>query len=178
MNPMQDTQQGALAAKGSMPPAPPPPKAPGKVDPNDPRVKDLFNLLVARTMDALTKVAPQLDSSLKADPVQAAVQFGTRALRSVVMAAMRAGKNIPFEIVVNAGMQVIKELAGIANDKGYLPDEQIATFLKEVFQQSLAQYTKLDMADGMLNQSEVQAITQQMGMGTQKPKGALARGSK
>jgi hypothetical protein len=175
---MQDTKaRGALAAKGPMPPAPPP-QIPGKVDPNDPKVVDLFNLLVARTMDALAKVGPQLDASLKADPIQGAVHFGTRALRSVVMAAMRAGKNIPFEIVVNAGMQVIKELASIANEKGYLQDSQIATFLKEVFQQSIAQYTKLDMDEGMLDKSEVAQIAQKMGMGAQAPRGALARGNK
>jgi hypothetical protein len=143
----------------------------------DPKVVELFNLVVARTMQALTKVAPGLDAALKADPVQGAVKFGVQALRTVVMAAQKAGKSIPFEVVLNAGMQVIKEIAGIANDKGYLPDNQIETFLKEVLQQSIAQYAQLDAKDGVLSQGQLAQLQQRMGMGVPAPKGALAQAS-
>ena len=120
--------------------------------------RELFDLVVGRTMKALSESAQDLDVALKADPVQAAVEFGTSALRTVAMGAGDAGKPISFDILAQAGMQVIKELAGIANDKGYLPDEEIETFLKEAFQQSLSKYTKMDAADGTLKQEDLAKV--------------------
>ncbi|MBI5270698.1 MAG: hypothetical protein HY856_13585 [Burkholderiales bacterium] len=170
-----ETKQGALAAQAQPGGQP---AQPGKgVDPKDPRAIELTQLVVARTLDALSKVGKELDTAMRADPIAAAVQFGTTSLRTVVMAAMRARRNIPFEVVMAAGMEVIKHLASIANEKGYLPDEQIETFLKEVLQQSMAQYAKLDMQDGMLKPGEVDAMSQKLGLGKPaQPKGALARG--
>jgi hypothetical protein len=164
MNPLKQAAEQPQAA---------PPQQAAKVDP---KLVALVELVASRTMQALAQVGPDLDAALKADPVDAAVKFGTQALRQVVMAAMQAGKELPFDAIVNAGMVVIKELAAIANDKGYLPDEQIETFLKEVFQQSLAEYTRLDMKDGMLTQGDMQAMQEKMGMGRPAaPKGALAQ---
>jgi hypothetical protein len=120
--------------------------------------RELFDLVVGRTMKALSTNAQDLDTALKADPIQAAVEFGTSALRTVAQGAGDAGKPISFDILAQAGMQVIKELAGIANDKGYLPDEEIETFLKEAFQQSLSKYTKMDADDGTLKKEDLAKV--------------------
>lgn len=118
--------------------------------------RELFDLVVGRTLDALSKVGQDLDTAMKADPIRATVEFGTSALRTVAMGADDAGKPISFDIMIQAGMQVIKELGGIANDKGYLPDEGIETFLKEAFQQSLSKYTKMDADDGMIDPKDLE----------------------
>lgn len=118
--------------------------------------RELFDLVVGRTLGALAKNGEDLDRAMRADPIRAAVEFGTSALRTVAMGASDAGKPISFEILIQAGMQVIKELAGIANDKGYLPDEGIETFLKEAFQQSLSKYTKMDADDGMIDPKDLE----------------------
>jgi hypothetical protein len=120
--------------------------------------RELFDLVVGRTMKALSQNADDLDTALKADPIRATVEFGTSALRTVAMGAGDAGSPISFDILAQAGMQVIKELAGIANEKGYLADEEIETFLKECFQQSLSKYTKMDAADGTLKQEDLDKV--------------------
>lgn len=138
-------------------------KAEGGEDPEaaeapDPKAKELFDLVVARTMDALARAADDLDKALKADPVRATVEMGTAALRAIAQSADDAGKPIPFEVLVQAGMQTIKELGAIANEKGYLPDEQIESFLKEAFQQSLVKYARMDMSDGKIDQETMEKI--------------------
>ncbi len=118
--------------------------------------RELFDLVVGRTLNALAKIGEDLDVAMQSDPIKATVEFGTSALRTVAMGADDAGKPISFDIMIQAGMQVIKELGGIANDKGYLPDEGIETFLKEAFQQSLSKYTKMDADDGMIDPKDLE----------------------
>ena len=129
----------------------------------DPRLLELVQLVVARTRDALAASASELDTALKADPVQAAIEFGVRALRGVASAAEEAGKPLSFEVVINAGVVVIQDIASIAVEKGYLQEAGIETFLKEVFQQSVAAYARLDMDDGKIGQEDMAAITGGMG---------------
>ncbi len=141
---------------------------------NSPQDKELFDLVVARTLEALTSNAQDLDTALKADPIQATVMMGTSALRTVAKAADDAGKPIKFEVLIQAGMQVIKELGGIANEKGYLPDDQIDVFLKESFQQSLSQYAKMDIEDGDLAPEDLKKLSQ---FANPMEKGAAAAGA-
>lgn len=124
----------------------------------DPRMMEVFQLTLARVREALANVGPDLDAALKADPVAGAVQFGTSAVREVVMAAQKAGRSLPFEVIVAVGVATVKDLAEIANDKGYLPDEQIEVMLKESFQQSLARYVELDAKDGLISDGDMQAV--------------------
>lgn len=128
----------------------------------DPRMMEAFQLTLARVREALTKVAPDLDAALKADPVQGAVEFGVTAVREVAMAAQKAGRNLPFEVLLATGMQTIKDLAEIANDKGYLPDEQIEPMLKEAFQQSMTKYVQLDAEQGLISPEDMQAVQQKI----------------
>lgn len=129
----------------------------------DPRLLELVQLVVARTREALVASAGELDTALKADPVQAGVEFGVRALRAVVGAAEEAGKPLSFEVVINAGIVVIQDIASIAVEKGYLADGEIETFLKEVFQQSIAAYARMDMDEGKLTKEQMAAVTGGMG---------------
>mgnify|MGYP000405538675 CR=1 FL=1 len=132
--------------------------------------KALFDLVVGRALDALSRDGPGLDAALRADPVKATVAYGTQALRTVAQAAQDAGKPIPFDVLVQCGMQVVKELGAVANDKGYLPDEQIPVFLKEAFQQSISKWAQADVQDGAL---DPRMLKQVIGMG-QQGGGALA----
>lgn len=129
----------------------------------DPRLLELVQLVVSRTREALTASASELDTALKADPVQAAVEFGVRALRGVVGAAEKAGKPLSFEVVINAGIVVIQDIASIAVEKGYLQEQEIETFLKEAFQQSVSAYARMDMDDGKIGEQELSAIKGSMG---------------
>lgn len=143
----------------------------------DPRMMELFQLTVGRVREGLAAVAQNLDAALKADPLEATIKFGTEVLRKVVMAASKAGKQIPFEVIMATGMQTIKDLAGIAVEKGYMDEGQLESFMKEAFQRSLTRYTQLDMADGLIDQSQVSQLQQKMGMGSPRPRGALAQGA-
>lgn len=131
--------------------------------------RELFDLLVARTLEAVQNSADDFDVALKADPVKAAVEFGTSALHAVTLGADDAGQQISFPVLVQAGMQVIKEIGAIANDKGYLPDEGIETYLKEAFQQSLQKFVKLDGDAGKIKPEELQAVQQKLGGGRVSP---------
>ena len=132
---------------------------------------ELFDLVVGRTLEALSQDGEGLDSALKASPIKGAVEYGVAALHTVAGAADKAGKPIPFEVLIGAGMQTIKVLAGIANDKGYLADEDIEGFLKEAFQQSLGNYAQMDMQTGKLDQKTLAQVQQAMG-GQAGPSGA------
>lgn len=146
----------------------------GKEEAYTPQEKELFDLVVARTLSALSANAKDLDTALKADPIRAAVMLGTSALRTVAKGAEDAGKPVPFEILVQAGMQVIKHLGDIANQKGYLPDDQIDVFLKEAFQQSLSQYAKMDIKDGEMKPEDLQKLSK---FANPMEKGAAAAGA-
>lgn len=149
--------------------------------PDDPQSKELFDLAVARSLQALTLQGQNLDTALKADPVKACVAFGTAAVHTVSMAADKAGKPIPFAILVQVGMQVIKIIGTIANEKGYLPDAQIPVFLKESFQQSLQKFAMLDIQAGKMTPQQFGQVQQKlmgsMGGQAQPPagNGALAQ---
>lgn len=135
----------------------------GPGSPDDPRAKEVFDLVVARTLEAISKQSKDLDTALRSDPLKATVGFGTSALHAVAQAADDAGKPIPFEILIQAGMQVIKVLGSVALEKGYLPEDQIEVFLKEALQQSLAKYTQLDQQAGKIKPEEMQQMQQKLG---------------
>lgn len=135
----------------------------GGEKPIDPRLIELANLVVSRVRQAMAASGQELATALKADPVQAAVEIGTGAVREVAKAADEAGKPIPFEVLLVAGMQALKDLAALANELGYLPDEQIESFLKEGFQQSVRAYAEMDMADGLIDDQALQEVQQKVG---------------
>lgn len=130
----------------------------GPGSPDDPKARELFDLAVARTLEAISQQSDVLDTALKADPVKAAVGFGTSSLHAVAQSADDAGKTIPFQILIQVAVQVIKVIGSIALEKGYLAEEAIEPFLKEAFQQSLAKYLQLDMQAGKISQEQVSMV--------------------
>lgn len=131
----------------------------------DQQMVEAVQLVAARAQEVLAQSAQDLDAALSANPVKAAVEFGVRALRGVAGAAEQAGRQLPFAVLLNAGLVIIQVIADIANQKGYLGDEDIEPFLKEVFQQSVTAYAKLDARDGKLQPKDMQAVQAAMNKG-------------
>ena len=163
-DPTMSRGRGVLA---SPPPAAPaaPQAAPQAGGVNDEQRAELVQLTASRVLQALTQIGRELDTSMKADPIGGAVEMGTRALRQVAMAAQRAGKPLPLEILVAAGILTIRDMASMAQDKGYIgaTDADAETFLKEVWQQSMQAYARMDAADGLIDPKQAQQVASQAG---------------
>lgn len=130
----------------------------------DPGKQGLFETTLAHVLDVVTQNAEVLDKALQQDPIAATVNIGTSAVRSVIEGATQAtGKQIPFDVVLAVGVTLIKKLADIANQKGYLPDEQIETFLKEAFQQSIHKWMGLDEKGGKMTAGQVNQVQRKLG---------------
>ncbi len=125
--------------------------------------RELFELAVGRTLEALAQDPDGLDSALKADPVSGAVNYGTKALHVIAESAEEAGSPLPLEVLIGAGMQVIKVIGGIAEQKGYLAEEAMETYLKEAFQRSLAKWTQMDMQAGKIDRETMTQVQRVMG---------------
>lgn len=157
--------EGALAQAASAPAAP----APTPKDPSagiDPQMLEAAQLMVARCRTALANDAEGVDAAMQADPIQAAVVNGVRVVRGMAKAADKAGRSMPFDVLMATGMQIIKDLAGIALEKGYLAEEDLPTFLKEVTQQSLRQYIAADLEDGTMTDDEFESVQAKLGGAT------------
>lgn len=131
----------------------------------DPRTRELVDLTVSRVLEVLTSQSRELMAAMQGDPVRAAVEFGTTAVREVAEAAERAQGPLPPEVLLITGVEVAKYIADVANQKGILPDAQIETFLKEVFQQSMTKYLDLDMKAGRVPPEQMQQMQQVLGSG-------------
>lgn len=154
---MMNEEQGALAAAGEEQD----PMAEEATEQQPEPTEDdraMFGLVVGRATELLSKDPEGLDAALKADPVRATVSYGTKALYAVAGAAEESGRPVSFEVLIQAGMQVIKVLGAIANEKGYLADEEIEVFLKEAFQQSISKYTQMDMEAGRIDQKTMDQV--------------------
>lgn len=145
---MPQDQQGALPQQAETP---------------DSSHQELFQLVAGRTLDALAQDGRGLDAALKADPVHGAVEYGVNALWTVEDAAQKAGQRIPMEVMLGAGMQVVKVLAGIANEKGYLQDQDIPGFLVQAFQQAVGKYVQMDASAGKITPEDMAKVKQLMG---------------
>ena len=66
---------------------------------------------------------------------------------------------------------MLKDLAEIALQKGYIREAELQPFLQEGFQQAIARYTQLDAKEGRISQQDMGAIQQSMG----SPRGVLAK---
>lgn len=170
----QTEPAGEDAAEGEGPDgsgdSPGEPPAGGQADPGK---QGLFEVTLAHVMNVLTQNAEVLDKALQQDPIGAAVNMGTSAVRSVVEGATKAtGKQIPFDVVLAVGVTLIKKLADVANQKGYLPDDQIEGFLKEAFQQSIHKWMGMDEKGGKMTSGQVSQVQRKLGGAT----GAMMQG--
>lgn len=109
-----------------------------------------FDLLLGRARQVMGENGKELMLSLKTDPVQMAVMFGTRTLRELAMMSEKAGQPVDPAVLIHVGITLIKDIAGLANEAGMVPDEQLEDYMRQVTQESLAEYMRMDADDGLL----------------------------
>lgn len=109
-----------------------------------------FDLLLGRAREMMGANGEQWMAAIKADPVQTAVTMGTSTIRELAMMSEKAGQKVDPAVLLHVGIQFVKDIAGVANAAGALPDEEIEAFLKDVMSQSMAEYLKMDAEDGLI----------------------------
>ena len=65
--------------------------------------------------------------------------------------------------MVASGMQLIKVLGSIANEKGYLADEDLEGFLVQAFQKAIGKYAQLDAQAGKMKPQDLAMMNKLMG---------------
>lgn len=115
-----------------------------------PEQQEQFDLLVGRARQLMAKDADIWLQALEASPVTAAVKMGTQVLRSLAQQSEKAGYPVDPAVLMHAGVTLVKDIAGIANDNGIVPDDQIEQFLQQVMQESIAEYMRLDADEGLM----------------------------
>lgn len=118
--------------------------------PASPAQQEQFDLLLGRARQLLAATGREWLAALKAHPVQAAVSMGTQIVRQLVQDSEKAGQPVDPAVLVNVGVQFVKDIAGIANASGAVPDEQLKPFLKDVMAQSIAAYIDADRSEGLM----------------------------
>ena len=119
--------------------------------PATPAQQAQFDLLLGRARQILGQNGEQLLQAMQADPVQMAVMFGTRTLRELATMSERAGQPVDPAVLIHVGITLIKDIAGIANESGAVPDEQLEAYIQQVTQESIAEYLRMDADDGLLS---------------------------
>lgn len=109
-----------------------------------------FDLLLGRARQVMGENGEQLIAAIKADPVQMGVMFGTRTLRELAMMSEKAGQPVDPAVLIHVGITLIQDIAGLANEAGMVPDEQLEDYIRQVTQESLAEYLRMDAEDGLL----------------------------
>ena len=109
-----------------------------------------FDLLLGRARQVLGENGEQLMQALKTDPVKMSVMFGTRTLRQLATMSEKAGQPVDPAVLMHVGLTLIKDIAGLANEAELVPDEQLEGYIREVTQESLAEYMRMDADDGLL----------------------------
>jgi hypothetical protein len=141
-----------------------------------PGQQEQFDLLLGRSRQLMAKAGEEWLSALKAAPVQAAVTLGTTTLRSVAMMSQQAGQPVDPSVLLNVGVQLVKDTAAIANTAGFVSDEQLPAFLKDVLSQSIMEYMQADAKDGLMS-PEAKQQAQGMLAKMQRGDGADAEGA-
>ena len=121
----------------------------GKTAPT-PEQQAQFDILLGRARELLGESAQEWKDAMKIDPARAAVKMGTQTLRYLAQQSEKAGQPVDPAVLLHVGVQFVKDIAGLANDAGMVPDEQLAPFLQQVMQESIAEYMRLDADDGLM----------------------------
>ena len=132
-----------------------PAMAPGQTEqaakqPASPEQQAQFDMLLGRARQIMGETAEEWMQALKLDPVATAVKFGTQTLRYLAQQSEQAGQPVDPAVLIHAGIQLVKDVAGIANEAGVVPDEKLEGFLQDVMQQSIAEYLRMDADEGLL----------------------------
>ena len=115
-----------------------------------------FDLLLGRCRQVLGESADQWLQALEVDPVQAAVQMGTQTLRTLAMQSEEAGTPVDPAVLLHVGVTLVKDVAGIANEAGLVPDDKLEGYLQEVMQLSIAEYMRMDADEGLMQGGETE----------------------
>jgi hypothetical protein len=137
--------------------------------PATPGQQQQFDLLLGRVRQLMGQAGEEWLATLNASPVQGAVTLGTTTLRQVATMSQQAGQPVDPAVLLNVGVQLVKDTAAIANAAGFVTDEQLPAFLKDVLSQSIMEYMKADAKDGLLSP---QAKQQAQGMLSKMQQGA------
>lgn len=151
MNLNEIAQQGAPEQDPGADPAAP--AAQGKTKPT-PEQQAQFDMLLGRARQILGETANEWKSAMDIDPAGTAVRFGTQTLRMLAMDSEKAGQPVDPGVLLHVGIQLVKDIAGVANDTGMVPDDQIEGFLRQVMQESIAEYMRMDAEEGLLPSPE------------------------
>lgn len=144
MNLNQMAQQGAPQEPQGPQAAPA-----GKTQPTA-RQQAQFDMLLGRARQIMGEQAQAWRQAMQIDPADAAVRMGTQTLRFLAMESEKAGQPVDPAVLLHAGVQLVKDVAGLANDAGMVPDEQLEPFLQQVMQESIAEYMRMDAEDGLM----------------------------
>ena len=129
--------------------------------PASPEQQEQFDLLVGRARQLMAKDADIWLKALESSPVTAAVKMGTQVLRSLAQQSEKSGYPVDPAVLMHAGVTLVKDIAGIANDHNIVPDSELESFLQQVMQESIAEYMRLDADEGLMpEQGEPQEMMQ------------------
>ena len=115
-----------------------------------PEQQEQFDLLLGRARQLMAADADIWLQALKASPVTAAVKMGTTLLRHLAQQSEKAGYPIDPVVMMNVGVTMVKDIAGIANDHGIISDDKIEGYLQQVMQESIAEYMRRDADEGLM----------------------------
>jgi hypothetical protein len=127
-----------------------------------PEQQEQFDLLLGRARQLMAKDADIWMEALKTSPVTAAVQMGTSLLRQLAQQSEKAGFPVDPAVMMHVGVTMVKDIAGVANDHGIVPDEELESYLQQVMQESIAEYMRRDADEGLM--PDPAAMQQQQGV--------------
>ena len=142
--------------------------------PANPGQQAQFDLLLGRSRQIMGEAAEEWLGTLQADPVEGAVTLGTATLRQLAMMSEKAGQPVDPVVLINVGVQLVKDIAAVVNEAGLVPDEQIEGYLKDTMSRSMMEYLKMDAEDGLLSPEDKQraaGMLEQAGPGMQAAAG-------
>lgn len=125
--------------------------------PASPQQQKQFDLILGRARQMMEQAGQEWMSALKANPVQAAVTMGTHTVRELVGMSEKAGQKVDPAVLFNVGVQFVKDIAGVANAGGFVPDAELPNFLKDVMSQSIMEYLSADSQDGLIKPQDKKA---------------------
>lgn len=122
----------------------------GGKTPATPEQQAQFDMLLGRARQMLGESAEQWRDAMQQDPVRGAVSLGTQTVRFLAQESEKAGQPVDPAVLLHVGVQFVKDIAGLANDTGMVPDDQIEPFLQQVMQESIAEYMRMDADEGLM----------------------------
>lgn len=122
--------------------------------PASPEQQQQFDILLGRCRQVMGEAAQEWLATLQQDPVGGAVRLGTQTVRELVGMSEQAGQKVDPAVLLNVGIQLVKDIAAVVNEAGLVPDEHLPEYLQDVLQQSIGEYLRMDAESGVLSQEE------------------------